>query len=61
MTAIARLSRRTVLDGYIVILARSTNHGAAKFLRVVAVDCVHNSPARPVGLDADSRKPFLFW
>ena len=61
MTAIARLSRRAVFDGDIVILARTTNYGAAEFLRVVAVDCAHLSPARPLGLNTDASEPILLW
>jgi hypothetical protein len=50
-----------VLDGDIVILARPTNHGAAKLLRIVAVDGVHFSPARPLGLHTNTREPILLW
>src|SRR5215470_11994556 len=61
MTAIARLSRRPLLDSDIVILARTTDYGAAKFLRVVAVDCAHLAPARPLGLHTDASEPILLW
>jgi hypothetical protein len=61
MTAIARFSRRAVLDGDVVILARATDYGAPKFLRVIAVDYAHLPPARPLGLHIDAGEPILFW
>src|ERR1051325_6580840 len=61
MAPIARLSRRAMLDSDIVILASTTDYRAAKFLRVVAVDGVHLTPAGPLGLHTDSSEPILLW
>src|SRR5215469_1611393 len=54
-----RLSGRAMVDGNIVVLASTANHGSTKFLRVVAMDFAHLSPAWPVGLDTNLRKPWL--
>src|SRR5215471_7036498 len=61
MPAIARFSRWAMLDSNIVLLARTTDDGAAKLLGIVAVDRAHFSPARPFGLHADAGEPVLLW
>jgi len=59
MTAVSRFSRWAVLYLDIVILAGAAYHGASKLLGVVAVDCAHLPPARPLGLNTDSGEPVL--
>ena len=61
MTAVPRFSRRSVLDGDSVILARPTDHCASELLGIVAVNWVHFSPAGPFGLHTDAGKPILLW
>src|ERR1700674_5708154 len=60
MTAIARFSRRAGVGGDIVILASPADHCASKLLGVVAMDCAHLPPARPLSLHSHVGEPMLF-